>query len=78
MSWLTPVFDVGSPVIDFRIWYDDSTNGETFTIFVSGVVDQTYTATGLMQGSVYQFKVESRNMYGYSALFSNIVSILAA
>jgi hypothetical protein len=65
-------------VIDYRVWYDDASNGNTFTVFASGIVDQNYIATGLTQGSTYQFKVQARNVYGYSSLYSNIVSILAA
>jgi len=36
-----------------------------------------FTATGLTYGNVYKFKVESRNLYGYSA-YSEVVSILCA
>ena len=36
-----------------------------------------YNATSLTKGSTYQFKVEARNMYGFS-VSSNTVSILAA
>lgn len=37
----------------------------------------SYTAQNMVQGSTYKFKVEVRNLYGYSA-FSNTVTILAA
>jgi len=37
----------------------------------------SYTAHNLMKGKVYSFKVQARNIYGYSA-FSTEVSILAA
>lgn len=36
LSWLAPVFDGGSPIIDYRIWTDDAT-GSTFTELVSGL-----------------------------------------
>jgi hypothetical protein len=39
LDWIEPVFNGGSPVIDYRVWYDDATNGETFTVFASGIVD---------------------------------------
>ena len=65
-------------MVDYRVWYDNSSNGDSFVAFASGIVDTDYIATGLTQGSTYQFKVESRNIYGYSALYSNTVTILAA
>lgn len=37
----------------------------------------SYTALSLVKGKVYTFKVQARNIYGYSA-FSTEVSILAA
>lgn len=75
---MAPVFNGGTPVIDYRIWYDNTSNGVTFMELVSGLTGLDYIATGLVQGSTYKFKVESRNSYGYSALFSNTVTILAA
>jgi hypothetical protein len=71
------VFDGGSPIIDYRVYFDDATGG-SFTVLAESVTDLTYTATSLVQGSTYSFKVEVRNAYGYSAAFSNTVSILAA
>jgi len=47
-------------------------------VLVSGLLNLDYIATGLTQGSTYQFKVESRNLYGHSKLFSNTVVVLAA
>lgn len=44
----------------------------------SGIATTAYTATGLTQGQTYKFKVQARNIYGYSILFTNEVSILAA
>jgi len=32
LSWSPPVFNGGSAVIDYRIWFDDSTNGQRFTV----------------------------------------------
>jgi hypothetical protein len=37
----------------------------------------SYTMTGLMAGKTYQFYVESRNSYGYSAA-SSIITLLCA
>jgi hypothetical protein len=49
ITWVAPVFDGGSPLIDYSIWYDDA-SGSTFTELVSGVTDLSYTATLLTQG----------------------------
>jgi hypothetical protein len=78
LSWSAPVFDGGSALIDYRLWFDDATNGVTFTELASGLTDTSYTATGLTQGLIYQFKVEARNVYGFSLTYSSIVSILTA
>ena len=70
LTWTAPVFDGGSPVIDYRVWYDNASAGASFVELVSGLQSTSYTATGLTQGQTYRFKVESRNAYGYSATFS--------
>jgi hypothetical protein len=70
------VFDGGSSLIDYSIWYDDA-SGSTFTELVSGVTDLSYTATLLTQGATYQFKVEASNLYGFSA-YSDTITILTA
>lgn len=77
LAWVAPVFSGGSAVLDYAVWFDDATNGVTFTEFASGLTDLSYTATGLVQGSTYKFKVKARNDYGYGD-FSNIVTELAA
>lgn len=64
-------------MVDYRIWYDNSLGGD-FEILVSNIAALNYIATGLTQGATYKFRVQSRNVYGYSILYSNEVSILAA
>lgn len=44
---------------------------------VSVINGYTWTATGLTTGAIYKFKVEARNIYGYSD-YSDTVSILCA
>jgi len=78
LTWTAPVFDGGSPVIDYRVWFDNASAGASFVELVSGLQSTSFTATGLTQGQTYQFKVESRNIYGYSASYSNVVTILVA
>lgn len=76
LAWTAPVFDGGSNLIDYTIYYDNA-DGLTFVELVSGVNALEYVATGLTQGATYQFKVEARNVYGLG-FFSNTISVLAA
>ena len=75
---MPPVFNGGSPLLDYRIWYDES-NGPEYVVLVENhhISFVSFIATGLTQGLTYSFKVEVRNAYGHSA-FSNSVEILAA
>lgn len=41
------MFDGGSPVIDYRVWYDDATNGDTWSVYTTGIVPTDFTVTGL-------------------------------
>jgi hypothetical protein len=64
-------------VIDYRLSYDQSTNGVTYTVVSSTIVVKSHTVTGLTAGKTYKFKVESRNSIGYSSS-SNVLSAVAA
>jgi hypothetical protein len=77
LTWSAPIFDGGSALIDYRIFFDDAT-GVTFTELASGLTGNSYTANSLTQGLTYLFKVEARNVYGFSLTYSSIVSILTA
>ena len=43
----------------------------------SGITASSYLVTGLSVGSLYSFKIQARNIFGFSS-FSDIVQILAA
>lgn len=75
ITWSPGVYDGASPVIDYRISFDLGTG--SWVTFASGVTSRTYTATGLTADTVYKFKIEARNLKGYSA-YSNTLSIRAA
>jgi len=47
-------------------------------IIASGVTVTSYTSTGLTQNLSYKFKVEARNVAGYSLLSSSITILSAA
>jgi hypothetical protein len=77
LTWTAPTFDGGDTILDYRVWYDSGRGDSVFEILEENVVELIYTALNLNQGTVYSFRVQARNSYGYSG-FSNIVSILAA
>jgi hypothetical protein len=35
-------------VVDYAVWYDNASSGVTWTEFVVGITDLSYTATGLV------------------------------
>ena len=37
LSWVAPVFDGGSAVVDYAIWYDNAEPGSTFILLASGL-----------------------------------------
>jgi len=77
MTWTAPTVVGGSAVIDYRISWDQG--GSTFAVLATGITTTSYSTTAtLTPNTVYKFKVESRNAYGYSTSFSNEVSIRAA
>jgi hypothetical protein len=47
-----------------------------FTV-LDTTVSTTYVATGLNAGTIYEFKLEARNEYGYSS-YSTEVTLLCA
>ncbi len=69
------MFTGGDIIIDYRV--SIASTGGSFSILASGVIPTTYTATSLTAGVTYQFKVESRNSYGYSD-YSTAITMLCA
>lgn len=76
LDWTAPVFTGGVPLLDYRLWYDNA-QGSTTIVLEESLSQSEYTAMSLTQGATYKFKLEARNMKGYS-FFSNEVEILAA
>jgi len=64
-------------VIDYRISYDKGTNGSSYFVIASGILQKSYIVTGLVPGMTYNIRIESRNVIGYSS-YSNLVRALAA
>jgi len=76
MTWVAPAVNGGTPVIDYRVSWDQG--GSTFVQLASGITSTAYTTSvTLVANSVYKFKVESRNSFGYSTSSTNEVAITA-
>ena len=75
-TWNNGISTGGSPIIDYRITYDQSTGN--YIELEDGVLARTYqTTVVLTAGATYRFKIEARNSVGYS-LESGELVILAA
>jgi hypothetical protein len=67
-TWLDDTSNGGAAIIDYRIYYDQSTS--TWVELDTGITPKSYQTTiALSQGHTYAFKVQARNSVGYS-LFS--------
>jgi hypothetical protein len=75
LIWEPAAFTGGDIIIDYRV--SIAVQGQSFTVIASGLLDPEYTATGLTSGVIYEFRVESRNSYDYSAP-SDVLTLLAA
>jgi hypothetical protein len=64
----------GATVTEYRI--SKALQGSTFSVLAS-TANTHYDVTSLTSGTIYDFKVEARNEYGYS-VFSSSLSLLAA
>lgn len=55
----------------------DNALGGSLTELASSITGSSYTVASVVKGKTYKFKIQARNLYGYSVLSSE-VSILAA
>jgi hypothetical protein len=69
------VFTGGDVIIDYRI--NIAEQGGAFSVLESGITTTIYTAITLTSGTIYEFKIESRNSYGYSSA-SDTLTLLCA
>lgn len=77
ITWTPPTVTGGSVIIDYRVSWDQGTSNNI--VLAEGIINPSYSTTvTLTPNTVYKFKVESRNAFGYSQTFSNEVSIRAA
>ena len=76
-------FDIGgSPITSYNLQWDSNTNGLTWSNLKGqdGSLDTatSFTKSGLTGGLYYKFKVQARNIQGWSTVFSPVVSYQAA
>ncbi len=74
-SWSDGASDGGSPIIDYRVNFDQSL--ASYVVRATGVTSKSFTVNGLTTGLTYKFKVESRNSFDYSAMSEEIAIICA-
>jgi hypothetical protein len=76
LTWQNGKSSGGSPVIDYRVSYDQSIG--SYVVLADGITTQSYqTEVLLTPGANYKFRVEARNSVGFS-LPSVEVTILCA
>lgn len=72
ITWVEPVFTGGAIIDDYRI--SIAVLGEDYEVLELGILPEYYTAINLQFGITYQFRVESRNIYSYSA-YSEVITL---
>lgn len=71
----------GSPIVSYSLEWDNGQNGASW-IVLNGDPDNNiqllYTMNDLTPGSTYNFRYRVRNIFGWSPLYSDLLTILAA
>jgi chitodextrinase len=75
LTWENAPFTGGDEIIDYRLSIAEL--GGEYSVISSGFTAAAFTATGLVAGTTYEFKVESRNSYSYSPLSESITLLCA-
>ena len=57
LIWYEGPENGGTPVLDYTVSYDQSSGTGTFVELAAGVTTLSYSATGLVPGNTYTFKV---------------------
>ncbi|UCG68601.1 MAG: fibronectin type III domain-containing protein, partial [Thermoplasmata archaeon] len=66
ITWNTPISDGGYPVINYRIFRGNISDGESFLIGISDTL--SYNDTSLINGVIYFYKVSAKNAVGEGPL----------
>jgi hypothetical protein len=70
LSWTIPVFDGGSPITEFEIWWEQGGTG-SWSIYCK-TTETSYSITGLTVAIIYNFVVRANNSMGTSLNSSRI------
>lgn len=76
LSWSPGSYDGGSPVIDYSISF--KTGSDPYFVLATGLSSPTFTAYGRIPDAIYTFKIQSRNLIGFSPFSSEVVIRAAA
>src|SRR3970282_2150760 len=72
LSWITPTNTGGTPVTGYMIQKDDSSTGRFSTLVANtSNTSVTYSNTGLLNGTCYQYRVFAHNAVGTSMASNN-------
>jgi len=79
ISWSVPVSNGGSPILDYKIWWDAGLRNDVFVLLQSstGNLHQFVQSAGIVVNGQYTFKVQAINVVGASN-FSQSFTIVAA
>lgn len=74
-TWTDGASNGGQPILDYRVSFDQAKN--IWVELQSGILTQSLTVSGATGGKTYQFKVEARNVIGYSE-YSEVIAVKSA
>lgn len=63
IKWSTGVYDGSSPILDYQV---SIVNGESTTVYESGILGTFNTINGLSVNTTYTLMVQARNIVGLS------------
>lgn len=64
LTWSDGASNGGQPILDYRVSFDQGSGN--WVVLESSVSSQNLVATGATAGVTYYFKIEARNIIGYS------------
>ena len=67
----------GSPILDYRVYYDEGLGGSFSQLTDTTTPDFEYTLTNVVAGEIYRFKITAVNVVGES-LRSSEVALIAS
>jgi hypothetical protein len=53
LTWEPPAYNGGSALIDYRLWWDNASDGNTFTVYTESLSDTNYIVSPTEQGKEY-------------------------